>query len=427
MIIMKNKTYQVLEYQHMTNNRNAIGCKALDKETFTHLKDFILGNNENMVDIFNIRIKKGIGEVITAKNYVGVIALKNGTQIEILPKISATNDICLTKKIFIEMIKYLKNFPSKYFQTAELEFVKNNLLEVFISMFLDEVNRLIKMGLKSNYELKNDNLAICKGKINFTEQIKKNYIHKEKFYLSYDEFTLNRVENRLIKSTLYLLLKVAKDKENKKNIVTLLSNFENIDRSLNYKKDLSSIIKDRNLKNYKLALKWCEIFLLGLSFTQFNGSNVAIALLFPMEKIFQDYVAAKLKIIFNSNKNFILSIQDKGYYLFENQRMFALRPDIVITNKQTGQKYIVDTKWKMLDINKSNYGIAQSDMYQMYAYGKKYLTNNVTLLFPEINGFLDSNSISFYSNGDVRVNVMAVNLFNINESLCKIIKQIMNN
>lgn len=81
----------------------------------------------------------------------------------------------------------------------------------------------------------------------------------------------------------------------------------------------------------------------------------------------------------------------------------------------------------MLDINKSNYGIAQSDMYQMYAYGKKYLTNNVTLLFPEINGFLDSNSISFYSNGDVRVNVMAVNLFNINESLCKIIKQIMNN
>ncbi len=134
-----------------------------------------------------------------------------------------------------------------------------------------------------------------------------------------------------------------------------------------------------------------------------------------------------MKIIFNSNKNFILSIQDKGYYLFENQRMFALRPDIVITNKQTGQKYIVDTKWKMLDINKSNYGIAQSDMYQMYAYGKKYLTNNVTLLFPEINGFLDSNSISFYSNGDVRVNVMAVNLFNINESLFKIIKQITNN
>ena len=37
---------------------------------------------------------------------------------------------------------------------------------------------------------------------------------------------------------------------------------------------------------------------------------------------------------------------------------------------------------KQMCYNKSVYCIAQSDMYQMYAYGKKYETEKVVLLYP---------------------------------------------
>ena len=48
----------------------------------------------------------------------------------------------------------------------------------------------------------------------------------------------------------------------------------------------------------------------------------------------------------------------------------------------------MDTKWKRLSGSlKNNYGISQADMYQMYAYQKKYEAkgnnvNGVTLLYP---------------------------------------------
>ena len=35
----------------------------------------------------NLSAKRNVGKVLRAKNYVGVVQLKNGTQIEILPKI----------------------------------------------------------------------------------------------------------------------------------------------------------------------------------------------------------------------------------------------------------------------------------------------------------------------------------------------------
>ena len=42
-----------------------------------------------------------------------------------------------------------------------------------------------------------------------------------------------------------------------------------------------------------------------------------------------------------------IATQDKGYYLFDSPRQFALRPDIVITRRD-GSRIILDTKWKSL-------------------------------------------------------------------------------
>lgn len=43
----------------------------------------------------------------------------------------------------------------------------------------------------------------------------------------------------------------------------------------------------------------------------------------------------------------------------------------------------MDTKWKrLIDNDKENYGISQSDMYQMFAYSKKYDTREIWLLYP---------------------------------------------
>ena len=67
------------------------------------------------------------------------------------------------------------------------------------------VGIIIKKGIKSDYVGFEDNLFYLKGKLLINEQIKRNSVHKERFYVQYDEYNQNRAENRLIKSTLKLL------------------------------------------------------------------------------------------------------------------------------------------------------------------------------------------------------------------------------
>ena len=121
-------------------------------------------------------------------------------------------------------------------------------------------------------------------------------------------------------------------------------------------------------------------------------------------------------------KEFSVSAQDRGYYLFDNPSKFALRPDIVITRKSDNAIFVMDTKWKLLTDNpQSNYGISQSDMYQMYAYQKKYTSENVTLLYPLSDRINPDADISFKSNDDVIVNVRFVDLMDVHSSLTEIL------
>jgi 5-methylcytosine-specific restriction enzyme subunit McrC len=74
-------------------------------------------------------------------------------------------------------------------------------------------------------------------------------------------------------------------------------------------------------------------------------------------------------------------IQEHKYHLFKD--IFRLKPDIVVENIQNKKIVVLDTKWKVLNGDKGkNYGISQGDIYQMYAYGKKYDTERVVLLYP---------------------------------------------
>ena len=190
--------------------------------------------------------------------------------------------------------------------------------------------------------------------------------------------------------------------------------------SMNYQKDFSRVVIDRNTKDYEMLIRWSRVFLLNKSFTTFSGGYNARALLFPMEKVFESYVARQLKKAL-ADLEWKISTQDRGYYLFDSPRQFALRPDIVIT-KDDGSVVILDTKWKCLvDNPRINYGISQADMYQMYAYAKKYENilgiPEVWLLYPVTNEMRGHSEISFYSDDGVNVRVYFVDVANIDHSL----------
>ena len=422
-----DKLLEVKEFESITGNadyENDDNYKYLPKKAFENLIEFIheyAGDEENadVLEFMRIVYKRNVGDVVTIKNYVGLIQMQNGYQIQVLPKISFGNgeDIenTKTKKTFLKMLRSMNDFPSKVFNDASLKFDRMNLYEIFINMYLQEVRQLVKHGIKSAYVEQEDNIHFYKGKLQVNKHIRANTVHKERFYVTFDEFHPNRPENKLVKSTLIKLHKITTSAENSKEIKQLLTAFQMVDTSTNYQKDFSLVVIDRNTKNYEMLMQWSKVFLMNKSFTTFSGNNSSRALLFPMESVYESYVAQQMKRVMCPD-GWEVSTQDKGCYLFvEPRKQFFLRPDIVL---QKGDRIVImDTKWKsLIDSDRKNYGISQSDMYQMYAYSKKYETSEIWLLYPMNDEMRDHADISFDSGDGTTVNVFFVDVARIEES-----------
>jgi 5-methylcytosine-specific restriction enzyme subunit McrC len=132
-----------------------------------------------------------------------------------------------------------------------------------------------------------------------------------------------------------------------------------------------------------------------------------------MEKIFENFVAAKLRKHIKGNIR--LRTQDSRYSLFDYPaRAFSLRPDLVLESEE--RTFILDTKWKLLSDAAQNKGISQADMYQMYVYSKKYNAGNVVLLYP-YSDYISGHGMQYASNDNVNVRVSFVDLRNSDDSI----------
>lgn len=353
--------------------------RSIDKKDFGDIENFILKNSDENAPF--LRIASGVGgKFIQARNYVGVLQTKSGLTIEILPKIADKNDAERSKAVFIKMLRTLKNFPFKSSNLASLKTQNLPLLEIFISMFLCELEALVKKGIKSDYVALEKNLNFLRGKLNINEQIKRNSIHKERFYVGYSEFLSDIKINRIIKTTLKFLYKRSNSSNNQQKIRELLFIFDEVSECEDYKNFFAKLVINRQVKHYEQTLLWCKIFLLGNSFTPHKGDDLGFALLFDMNKLFESYVGNFIK-----KKHADVSLQHSEKHLIEAPKSFKLKPDIFLEGE-----FIADTKWKIIrqDINESEkkYKISQADLYQLYAYGKKHECSKLYLIYPKIDG-----------------------------------------
>ena len=390
----------------------------ISKKDFFDIENFILKNSDENASFLSIGSGSG-GKFIQVRNYVGVLQTKSGLTIEILPKITdETKSDNKSRAVFIKMLKTLKNFPFKSSNLANLKTQNLPLLEIFISMFLRELETLVKKGIKSDYVTLEDNLKFLKGKININEQIKRNSIHKERFYVEYSEFLKDIKINQIIKTTLKFLYKKSNSSKNQQKIRELLFIFDEVSTCDDYKNFFEKLIINRQVKHYEQTLLWCKIFLLGDTFTPHKGNDLAFALLFDMNALFESYVGNFIKKKYTN-----VSLQHSEKYLIENPKGFKLRPDIFLEGK-----FIADTKWKIIrqDINESEkkYKISQADLYQLYAYGKKYECGELYLIYPKIDG-AKQELMKFKYEKDMQLEILYFDLENDSYN-DKLIKNLLN-
>ena len=334
---------------------------------------------------------------IQAQNYVGVIRLPSGFQLEMLPKLDAPED--KLRLLVVQMLRTLRDFSGKIFPNAQLDTARLHLYEIFIRAYLEMVLELVRRGLRSSYTVQRANQNFFKGKLLLKENLRHNFAHREKFFVAFDEYNLNRAEHRLIKATLAKLLRTTRDQKNFRLTTRLLTDFDSVEQSTNFAKDFAAPATDRHSRDYSAVIAWTKIFLAGKSFTSFAGKTDAQVLLFPMEKLFEAYVAAHVRKKFSDR--FTVRTQVGEKFLFDVPREFKLVPDILL---EGDERIIMDTKWKL--------AVTEADMYQMFVYAKRYDAKKIFLLCPP-----QADGNIFYHAPDFDVQIFCLNLFDMDASL----------
>lgn len=418
----------IREFEYLTSARTGRGdCKYVSPGQFTALREFVLLNREgeSQLELMRLCALPRLGEAIQATNYVGVIRLDDGMQIEVLPKIDmAPDSTCSDKQVFLDMLKDLGgDVPFSAIDAAQVDATRMPLFEVFITMFIAGVGDLVRKGLSSAYVTVRSEERFVRGKIDFSLEVKSNPVHAERLNVIYDEFMLDRPENRLIKTTLVRLRRMSSSSENVRAAARLLGAFDGVGISHNVDADLARCVSDRTTARYNSLISWCRVFLKGQSFTMFRGQNVATALLFPMERVFEDYVGKMLRRLSVPHELRRVELQAQTEWLFEGRKV-RLRPDILCTCTN-GRRVILDTKWKHVTGARD---VATSDMYQMYAYGQRYATagervQHVVLLYPWHKGVEPGlmRAGRHVSRDGIQVDVFFVNLENARDSLRELV------
>lgn len=418
---MPNNKFVIREYDCLYADNCPIsgneGETAIPVRAFSELETMVLTSSLTAAEqFFALGTRRGIGKVIRAQNYVGVIQTKSGSSVEILPKIALPKEdksLNQTRKLFLRMLRKLRNPLFKKLNLSHLNMDRMPLFEIFIVMFLDEVAALIRRRIKSGYVTQEDNLYVIKGKLSFSKHIRSNVIHKERFYIEFDEYLTDIPENRLIKAALIKLKSLSKSARSQQRIKQYLFALDEVQRSCNYIQDFGLCSRSRLMEDYSLLLQWCRVFLYNKSFSNYQGEAIAYSLLFPMERIFQDYVGQMI-LLCKGFDEFEVKLQESQRYLFSEPMAFKLEPDIVLRSQNS--VIIMDTKWKVLNPNSIKWGIAEQDVYQMHAYCQRYGSNKAILIYPRCDYASPIQTMTF-SNDVLEVRVYLVDLWNIDESL----------
>lgn len=326
-----------------------------------------------------------------ASSHVGVITTKRGMVVEILPKIDLGGESDpgheKTRQTFLRMLRCWRRLGEVLPESGIRAMPRFPMLEIFVRQFLVNLNTLARNGLARRYIPVEENLPYLRGRLLFREQVRENLANQARFYVTHDELSVNRPANRLIHSALAKLAPGVRSSENRQLLRRLTAAFADVPQAANPRADWEKHHVDRSMRHYGSVMQWVGLFLFNQGLTTFSGRHANLSVLFPMEQVFEAFVTHSFR---RHQHHYDVAARSPQKRLAEidGRDAFAMKPDISLKD---GERvvFILDAKWKDTKAHGDDpkHGIDQADMYQLYAYGKRYGCDAVALVYPRTGTF----------------------------------------
>jgi 5-methylcytosine-specific restriction enzyme subunit McrC len=367
---------------------------------------------------------------IRALNNVGVVQVP-GIQVEILPKIDHSFEENIENKTLenaqsnlLYMLSLTKRLPLVDRDLSSLNFQKFSFLEILFKIFVERLIKELRKGLDHSYINKEENVYFVKGKILINQNIKYNFANKERTFVNYDEFVSDTWLNRILKFCCKEILFLSHQSKTQMKIREALLIFSEVKDFPVREHHFAKVHLTRNTERFSELLDFCLLIIKRTAPTPSSGAAKTFSLLFPMNILFEEFIARFIK----KNSDFFGIKRSSVHIQAEGKRKwllrkpngpgkFRLKPDLIIENRPGEISTVLDTKWKRLrkDIEDSKNGVSQADMYQIFAYAKQYNSSKNIMLFPKVQGVTAKD---FYVDGEEEKQI-SISFVNLNRNLFK--------
>lgn len=246
----------------------------------------------------------------------------------------------------------------------------DNALELCAAILSKGIALQLKHGLNKNYAEVSESLSAIKGKINVSASIKNLSITKSRLICSYDVFSENSYFNKILKTTVMVLLKADISKSRKKELKNLMMFFSEVDViGIN---DIDWNIKyNKNNQSYHLLLSICNLVIEGLLQTQNDGTYKLLSF-FDEQKMHRLYEKFILEYYRKHYPSISANAEQIPWQLDDGMCDMLPIMKTDITLKKGNRVLIIDAKYYN-EATKMHYDqtkLYSANLYQIFTYVK---------------------------------------------------------
>lgn len=357
---------------------------------------------------------------LTAQQMVGVIAA-DGCSLEILPKIEVEGcgDETQVRHRLVHMLNVALGLDIGEGATTSMARQNETLLDVLIRSFSERLLVQARTGLPREYVACEADLPHLRGRLDVLRQFTANAVRPDRLACRFDALSSDVALMQVMKASVVFLRRFARAPATQRQLDELRFLFSDVSDLRPRDLPWERVRIDRTSRRWEVLYRLARLFLQREWQATHHSSESAegVTLLFPMNDLFEAYVAAQLSRALRGTDLLVQSQGGRLYCLLEDgmqgKSRFQTKPDLLI---KRGAEVIAvaDTKWKRLspEIDDPKRGISQADVYQMMAYGRLYSCSNLVLIYPFHDGLGPAEIEAGYAitNTDDRLRVASINI-----------------
>lgn len=320
------------------------------------------------------------------KKYVGVSSLPSGRIVKINPKAAEGN--------LLNLLRYASGTDVEIIENQEEFKEGSKFIQAIAQLFLDEIETLLRSGLRKEYVRKESKEKYVRGQINEQKQLQTHGAVVTDFECSFEELSHDNELNQAILYSTAVLARIVQDQVLESELIYFR---ELLRKKITLRKvepvELNDIELNRLNEEYKQILQLCET-VINSSFVQSmeSGNSSSYSFFIDMEKVFEKVVERAFKEIVE-NQGYNVCPQDKTNNLLRGGNSSVnMFPDIVLKNGENSI-LVADAKWKTSTEN--------ADIYQLVAYELAHETSGL-LIYPEQEGDIED-KYTMKTGGDLQL------------------------